>query len=278
MPRKRDSQVNRLYAAEKILRCGLSKPVTTWKRGATKDERKKMLKDAQAFVDRVMARKYIKRKYPNASMYRITVRGTKASRRAVAWTVSGTIDLPFNGEWGWHEDVLLHEIAHILDYRDYWRRDGSRAYHDWRFAQIYLDLVRNVMGKEAHDALRKSFKANRVRYTEPRKRSLTPEQREALQERMKLAREARKFKPLMLSHLKSKGYVFNCVQPAMQPLAPKPIDDMTYTELKEFFHEVDNYIRPEPEPVDPFRHMMWEQYISLTLPRQQYTAITGLAT
>jgi putative metallohydrolase (TIGR04338 family) len=267
--RRRDSQVQRLYAAEKVLRAGMSKPVTTWKRGASKDERKQMIKDAQAFIDRVMARKYIKRKYPNASRFRIMVRGTKARRQAVAWTVSGTIDLPFNGEWGWHEDVLLHEVAHILDYRDHWRYEEDRAYHDWRFAQIYLDLVRNVMGKEAHDALRKSFKKHRVRYTEPRKRTMTAEQREALQERMKLAREARKLKPLMLSHLKSEGYLLDHMQPLKRPAAPKPIGTMTYTELKAFYSEVKNYVRPEPEPMDPWRVSVWEEYIGMAAFRTQ---------
>jgi hypothetical protein len=45
------------------------------------------------------------------------------------------------------------------------------------------------MGREAHDALKVSFKAKKVRFTKPRERKpLTPEQREALAARLAEAR------------------------------------------------------------------------------------------
>jgi hypothetical protein len=80
--------------------------------------------------------------------------------------------------------LLMHELAHSAA--------GGAARHHWPFAAVYLKLVRHYMGKKAHDALRASFKKHRVRYTPKRKRNITPEQREQLRERAKIARAARK--------------------------------------------------------------------------------------
>jgi len=57
---------------------------------------------------------------------------------------------------------------------------------------VLLDLVRFVMGREAHDVLKASFKEHKVRFTAPRaKRQYTPEQLEILRARLAAGREAK---------------------------------------------------------------------------------------
>ena len=53
-----------------------------------------------------------------------------------------------------------------------------------------------MMGVEVAEALTKSFKAHKVRFTKPKpKRKVSPEQRQALVDRMAKARAARTVKP-----------------------------------------------------------------------------------
>ena len=85
--------------------------------------------------------------------------------------------------WARKEWVILHELAHVI----HWRQHGGRyeAGHGWQFCDIYLQLIRYQLGPDAHAALRDAFKANRVKYTKPRKRrQLTEAQRQELRERM----------------------------------------------------------------------------------------------
>jgi hypothetical protein len=57
---------------------------------------------------------------------------------------------------------------------------------------VYLKLVKNVLGPEAHDRLKGCFKEFRVKYTKPRaKRQYTDEEREAMRVRMAAMRAAR---------------------------------------------------------------------------------------
>ena len=80
--------------------------------------------------------------------------------------------------WSRDEAIVLHELAHCFNARiNGWVMVQS---HGWEYCAIYLQLTLYVMGREAHDVLKAAFKANRVRFTAPRKgRKLTPEQREA---------------------------------------------------------------------------------------------------
>ncbi len=91
--------------------------------------------------------------------------------------------------WARQTRTILHELAHLIADRKYARR--NIAGHGWQFCAIYLDLVRFVMGLEAGDALKASFKTHKVRYREPTKRNMTPEQRQAAADRMAMARAAK---------------------------------------------------------------------------------------
>lgn len=81
------------------------------------------------------------------------------------------------------EIVALHELAHHLT------RDADEP-HGWEFAAAYLWLVRNRLGAEAADQLRRGFRQTGARYTAPRaKRQLSPEQAEAARARLATIRE-----------------------------------------------------------------------------------------
>lgn len=98
--------------------------------------------------------------------------------RSWAYGTSTSIQLPPT-EWAMVDWVVLHELAHSVHCRlDRPRQEQS---HGWQFCAIYLKLVLYFMGREAHDALKAAFKANRVRFRPPRKsKPLSPERRQAL--------------------------------------------------------------------------------------------------
>lgn len=80
-----------------------------------------------------------------------------------------------------NREYILHELAHVLAWE-------SEAWHDWRFCEAMLYLVLIVLGREDHDRLKASYKANGVRFRAPRaKRVLTPEQRAKAIERLQAA-------------------------------------------------------------------------------------------
>jgi putative metallohydrolase (TIGR04338 family) len=81
------------------------------------------------------------------------------------------------GEW-----LVLHELAHAIAPRGH--------SHDALWARIYLELVKFKMGREAHDALRSEFKAQRVKFNPPR--VLSDEARRAAAENMRRVRAATK--------------------------------------------------------------------------------------
>lgn len=125
-------QTTRVYGAESA--CGIKR-----------SEEELTLKQCQKFVDRVLARQYVKKNYGS---YRIIVRDGRGQRRATASWYYGqrVINLP---KWARNEFVILHEISHHLD--------TGRYTHGALFATIMLDLVRNVMGKEKADQLQSGY-------------------------------------------------------------------------------------------------------------------------
>jgi putative metallohydrolase (TIGR04338 family) len=88
-----------------------------------------------------------------------------------------------------NEMVLHHELAHAIVARQCVPLQGKVAPHGWQWAQVYLALVGRFMGAEARGILRAEFKAAGVRYNPPRK--LSPEQRAALAERLRMVRAAK---------------------------------------------------------------------------------------
>jgi putative metallohydrolase (TIGR04338 family) len=168
----RDTQRSRLYKAETAL-INIAKPLYE-------------VRDVEKYVKRVLARQSILRRYPRTNP-NVRVKDGRGTRRALAYG-SHTISLPL---WARNEAVVLHELAHTIAVRHYYRE--KIAGHGWQFAAILLDLVRAMMGKEAHDLLRASFKEHKVRYVAPRqKRELTPEQREELRARLAAIRAEKK--------------------------------------------------------------------------------------
>lgn len=81
--------------------------------------------------------------------------------------------------------VVCHETAHTIHTRlmhrgagygtagKYGDRLRSGPWHGREFAFIYLIVVRYMMGKEAHDALKASFKKHKVKFTLPPKAKRT---------------------------------------------------------------------------------------------------------
>jgi putative metallohydrolase (TIGR04338 family) len=165
----RDSQRQKIYDAEHASSPGKAFPT---------------VEECQAYVDRVLKRKRLQRKYSVPRT--IVVHPGHGRRIACATTIYGrrVIKLP---RWSRTELTILHEIAHhIAD------NDGRSWSHNWKFAAVLLTLVREMMGAEAEQALRGQYRTRRVRYTEPRaKRELTGEQRVAAADRLAAAREAR---------------------------------------------------------------------------------------
>lgn len=171
MKRERDSQRARVYASDKALE-SLSKPLPK-------------VADVEAYVERLFAMKRLAKKYPGAirSGWSLPiVKDGRGVRRAKGGT-SGII-IPL---WARNEGVVCHELAHTIA----WRHFGSApAAHGWQYCAVYLDIVKWMMGRAAHDALKAAFKANKVRFRQPVKRKLTVEQRATFAERMRLARAA----------------------------------------------------------------------------------------
>lgn len=87
--------------------------------------------------------------------------------------------------------MLLHEMAHLVTGLPNGDRDRTHTWqHGHQFCAAYLVLVRHELGVAAHDALRVSMKAHRVRYTPPRSRPMTDEQRAAAAARLAANRRA----------------------------------------------------------------------------------------
>jgi putative metallohydrolase (TIGR04338 family) len=163
----RDNQKSRVYAAER----------------ASKLERHKSeamsIAECQAYVDKVLRSAYVMRKYPTRSgePRRIHVEHGRGGGYATAGWNGSIISL---GVWARQPVVILHELAHHIA--------GLSHSHDWKFAGVFLDLVRHFMGAEAGDTLKAEYKEARVRYRQPVKRPITPERRAALVEQLAAAR------------------------------------------------------------------------------------------
>jgi putative metallohydrolase (TIGR04338 family) len=177
---ERDSQRSKLYKAEQVLE-SFQKPLPT-------------VKDIEHYITHNLKRKTLVRCYGNTLTRSIEVADGRGARRALAY--GGTkIAIPL---WARNDRIVLHEVAHIIHTRMTFRCNGERAgelrggpAHGWQFAAVYLDLVRFCMGKEAGDALKKSFRMHKVRFSKPATRTLTDEQRAALVDRMAVARAAK---------------------------------------------------------------------------------------
>ncbi len=177
----RDSQRSKLYEAEGVLQ--------NWP--GAKSWGKSSVPAMQDYVDKLTNSAWWKRRGWESTFRgdHIEVRSGQG-RRVAAALGDYAITLPL---WARSEAVLLHEVAHIANVRKaqtfFFTED--RAAHGWEFAAIEVELVHHMMGKDAADALKKSFREHKVRYKKPQKRNLSPEQRQACRERLEVARAAR---------------------------------------------------------------------------------------
>lgn len=131
--KRRDSQKSKLYKAEH--------GVFPW--GQTIPDA-----ELQVWLERkVLARAWFRRRFGN--------------RYPDVWLSSGgggyaQRDSIRVGRAARNPHVMLHELAHTLTW--------DITSHGPEFAGVFLKLVRQVMGKEAADKLRASFKENNVKY------------------------------------------------------------------------------------------------------------------
>lgn len=165
MVRPRDSQRSKVYAAERAVFPGVPRVART-------------LGDVQDFVDRVLARKRVIKRFGQKK-----ARITAARRGGASYVFDGSNVMHINPDHAPNTMLMLHELAHVL---------APLARHGHEFADAYLFLVREMMGREAHDKLKAAFKAKRVRTKAKAKRVLTEEQKQVLRERLAAARAARR--------------------------------------------------------------------------------------
>lgn len=169
--RERDTQRSRVYLCDPVL-ISRAKPLPS-------------VTDVERYVRKVFASKRVKAAFPKAAGRILpTVGDGRGRRNACGW--SGGIKIPL---WARNEGVVLHELAHTICQREH----GNVAWHGWQFCSIYLKLALYMMGREAHDALKKEMKVKRVRFSEPRKRKpLDPERKAALVARLEAYRGKKK--------------------------------------------------------------------------------------
>lgn len=145
--------------------------------------------DCKDWLMPIIDRKTFQRWYPRSAPYlwtNLVIRPGHGARRAFA-SGRGTITLP---RWARNRAVMLHELSHLVVSLEY--RRSECAFHGWQFCQVYLNLVRSVMGQDIHDALKAQFKKDRVKFTPPRaKRKMTEEQKQVLRDRLVVARAAK---------------------------------------------------------------------------------------
>lgn len=168
----RDSQRSKLYKAEAVLK-PFAKPLPS-------------VKDVERFTRYVWSLGRVQQAFPQ-----IAISGTpkikdgRGRRRACAFG-GHAIAIPL---WARDSHIVLHELAHIVTRRKF---GAGPPGHGWEFCETYLRLTLYVLGREAHDALKASFKANRVKFRQPRQgKPLTPERRAQLTATLAQARAAR---------------------------------------------------------------------------------------
>lgn len=183
---ERDNQRSKVYAAERLALEPLQTPIPT-------------VRDVERYLAKQSKRKTLQERYGTAvdlTRWPIQVKDGRGRSNACAFYDAKSIALPL---WARNDRVILHEWAHIIHMRLGLGRAGTRsaellggASHGWQFVAIYLDLIRFCMGREAWVAMKAACKQKRVRWKAKRARTMSLEARQALKERMTLARAARK--------------------------------------------------------------------------------------
>jgi putative metallohydrolase (TIGR04338 family) len=115
----------------------------------------------QKLIDKVFGSKYVKRKWEQKQhIFPLVKTARSDATRGCADYAAGTIVLPML-KYHRRQSYIIHECAHFITNHYY---GSDIAAHGWQFCDIYLDLVRHFMGKEAYEALKSEFQFEGVRY------------------------------------------------------------------------------------------------------------------
>jgi putative metallohydrolase (TIGR04338 family) len=142
---QRDNQRSKLYKAEKVL---ADKAFTY---------RLDTVRDMERLVKKVQTRATLVRRYGPELRKPIFVGDGRGKRNA-----GGDGQGIYMPRWSRTAYIVLHELAHTISIRKYGR--SAIAPHGRHFCAVYLDLVRFILGKEAADALKASFRDRGVKY------------------------------------------------------------------------------------------------------------------
>jgi hypothetical protein len=170
----RDTQRSKVYASDKAL--------DTYGRLETVPE-------IERFIKKLWKSERFRKAFPKAATWWTNpprVADGRGRRRAGG--TSFQISMPV---WSRTTGVVCHELAHTVHLREC-QKDLKNygAPHGWQYCSVYLRIVLYGMGREAHDTLKAAFKANRVKFREPRKRApLSPERRAELAARLSVYRD-----------------------------------------------------------------------------------------
>jgi putative metallohydrolase (TIGR04338 family) len=171
----RDTQRSKVYRAEAVMD-KFKKPLPS-------------VEDVEKYIANIMAMKRVRAAFPRARWWgRVSV-GDGRGRRVACGGANG-IKLPL---WARNSWIVVHELSHTITIREL--AGTGPAAHGWQFCSVYLKLVMWTHGREAHDALKASFKAARVKIRPPRKgKPLSPERKAQLIATLAAARETRAVK------------------------------------------------------------------------------------
>jgi len=184
----RDSQRTKVYKAEDSALIPLRRPLDG-------------IDEAIELAHRTMLRAGIRSRYgyaANSVSWPVNITASKGGR---SW--GGRESIALGKHAGFTDHILLHELAHTIHARitamvKRQLRFGKNLYgtrtielaggaaHGWQFCQVYLDLVWFGMGRDAYEALKASFKRDKVKWHKPKE--LTPEQRQQLAARLRSIR------------------------------------------------------------------------------------------
>lgn len=188
MARTRDTQRARCYKAEREVFTFYPGRVLRSAPGATLGDYKygkamafQEMQDLQLLIGNS---KKLVNKWRGSTTKRVRAEISGRRTRGGAASYGGKIQYSPKAMLDW---IVCHEMAHELNDRTFGIHGDSEyghASHGWRFCAIYIDVVRWVIGAEAAEALKASFKRNKVRFTPPVKRTAskkppTPAQMEA---------------------------------------------------------------------------------------------------
>lgn len=147
--KERDTQKTKLYRAEKILE--------------SYSQRVETIPEIVAYLNKCLARAPIRRRYGAYLKRDIRVHDGRGRRNACG--DANYIKMPL---WSRTQYIVLHEVAHSICRR---MHGPEVAAHGWKYASIYLDLVRFCMGEEAAHYLVAGFRTMHVRWR-PKKGSV----------------------------------------------------------------------------------------------------------